>query len=65
MLRPKPALLSEMTRFHSDDYVNFLRVITPDNMQEYMRQLQRCVLVLLWTPPHENPNEAPLGLWVS
>ncbi len=32
-----------MTRFHSDDYVNFLRVITPDNMQEYMRQLQRCV----------------------
>ena len=41
VLRPKPALLSEMTRFHSDDYVNFLRVITPDNMQEYMRQLQR------------------------
>ena len=30
-----------MTRFHSDDYINFLRVITPDNMQEYMRQLQR------------------------
>lgn len=47
MLRPKPALLSEMTRFHSDDYVNFLRVITPDNMQEYMRQLQRCVRPLL------------------
>lgn len=47
VLRPKPALLSEMTRFHSDDYVNFLRVITPDNMQEYMRQLQRCVRPLL------------------
>ncbi|TFJ84910.1 hypothetical protein NSK_003942 [Nannochloropsis salina CCMP1776] len=41
ILRPKPVLLSEMTRFHSDDYINFLRVITPDNMQEYMRQLQR------------------------
>ncbi len=41
VLRPKPVLLSEMTRFHSDDYINFLRVITPDNMQEYMRQLQR------------------------
>jgi histone deacetylase 1/2 len=30
-----------MTRFHSDDYINFLRVITPDNMSEYMKQLQR------------------------
>lgn len=30
-----------MTRFHSEDYVNFLRVITPDNMHEYLRQLQR------------------------
>jgi histone deacetylase 1/2 len=30
-----------MTRFHSDDYINFLRVITPDNMQDYTRQLQR------------------------
>jgi len=30
-----------MTRFHSDDYINFLRVITPDNMQDYVRQLQR------------------------
>jgi histone deacetylase 1/2 len=30
-----------MTRFHSDDYINFLRVITPDNMQDYIRQLQR------------------------
>ena len=28
-------------RFHSDDYINFLRMITPDNMGEYVRQLQR------------------------
>jgi histone deacetylase 1/2 len=31
----------EMTRFHSDDYVNFLRIITPDNMHENLRALQR------------------------
>eukprot|EP00593_Proboscia_inermis_P012927 CAMPEP_0171302776 /NCGR_PEP_ID=MMETSP0816-20121228/12222_1 /TAXON_ID=420281 /ORGANISM="Proboscia inermis, Strain CCAP1064/1" /LENGTH=402 /DNA_ID=CAMNT_0011781495 /DNA_START=164 /DNA_END=1372 /DNA_ORIENTATION=+ len=30
-----------MTRFHSDDYINFLKTITPDNMQDYVRQLQR------------------------
>ena len=29
-----------MTRFHSDHYVNFLKTITPDNMQDYVRQLQ-------------------------
>jgi histone deacetylase 1/2 len=30
-----------MTRFHSDDYVDFLKRITPDNMHEYTRQLQK------------------------
>lgn len=32
---------AELTRFHADDYVNFLRMITPDNMGDYTRQLQR------------------------
>lgn len=31
-----------MTKFHADEYVNFLRLVTPDNMEEYSRQLQRC-----------------------
>ena len=39
--RPKLVPASELTRFHSDDYINFLRMITPDNMSEYVRQLQR------------------------
>lgn len=30
-----------MTKFHSDDYVDFLKRITPDNMHEYSRQLQK------------------------
>jgi hypothetical protein len=31
-----------MTHFHADDYINFLRIITPDNMHSHLRQLQRC-----------------------
>jgi histone deacetylase 1/2 len=41
VFRPKLIDGSSMTRFHSDDYIHFLRVITPDNMQDYTRQLQR------------------------
>lgn len=45
MLRPqRPPLVdaSEMTRFHDDGFINFLAKITPDNMREYTRELQRC-----------------------
>ena len=31
----------EMTKFHSDDYIKFLRSIRPDNMGEYSKLLQR------------------------
>lgn len=41
VFRPRLISPGAMTRFHSDDYINFLRVITPDNMQDYIRQLQR------------------------
>jgi len=41
VFRPRLISPTVMTRFHSDDYINFLRVITPDNMQQYVRQLQR------------------------
>ena len=30
-----------MTKFHSDDYIKFLRSIRPDNMTEYSKLLQR------------------------
>ena len=39
--RPKLVSHTNLTRFHSDDYVNFLRTITPDNMTEFSRQLAR------------------------
>jgi histone deacetylase 1/2 len=41
VFRPRLVSPAALTRFHSDDYVNFLKVITPDNMQDYVRQLQR------------------------
>ena len=40
--RPHPAAHEEMTRYHSDDYIRFLRTIRPDNVNEYTKQMQRC-----------------------
>ena len=39
--RPHKATAEEMTKFHSDDYIKFLRSIRPDNMSEYNKQMQR------------------------
>jgi histone deacetylase 1/2 len=41
VFRPRLCTPEAMTRFHSDDYISFLRVISPDNMQDYSRALQR------------------------
>ena len=37
----------EMIKFHSDDYIRFLRSIRPDNMREYNKQMQRLWYVIL------------------
>jgi len=39
--RPHKANIDEMTKYHSDDYVRFLRSIRPDNMSDYNKQMQR------------------------
>lgn len=39
--RPRHPTQEELTRFHSDDYIEFLRMITPENMEEYAKQLHR------------------------
>ncbi|XP_064382528.1 histone deacetylase 1-like [Halichondria panicea] len=39
--RPNAAAQEEMTRYHSDEYVRFLRNIRPDNVQEYTKLMQR------------------------
>jgi histone deacetylase 1/2 len=41
VFRPALVTAENLTKFHSDDYINFLRMITPDNMGDYVRQLQR------------------------
>lgn len=41
IFRPPLVPASAMTRFHSDDYINFLRNTTPDTQAEYSRQLTR------------------------
>lgn len=40
--RPQKANYEEMTKYHSDDYIKFLRSIRPDNMSDYNKQMQRC-----------------------
>uniref|UniRef100_A0A7S4D7C9 Histone deacetylase n=1 Tax=Heterosigma akashiwo TaxID=2829 RepID=A0A7S4D7C9_HETAK len=40
VFRPRPLSAAGMNKFHSDDYVNFLKVINPDNMSGYLEQLE-------------------------
>lgn len=39
--RPHKANQEEMTKYHSDDYIRFLKGIRPDNMGEFNKQMQR------------------------
>ncbi|XP_003385311.1 PREDICTED: histone deacetylase 1-like [Amphimedon queenslandica] len=39
--RPHPATQEEMTGYHSDEYIRFLKSIRPDNVGEYTKLMQR------------------------
>eukprot|EP00013_Stygamoeba_regulata_P025908 CAMPEP_0177647252 /NCGR_PEP_ID=MMETSP0447-20121125/10202_1 /TAXON_ID=0 /ORGANISM="Stygamoeba regulata, Strain BSH-02190019" /LENGTH=534 /DNA_ID=CAMNT_0019149827 /DNA_START=25 /DNA_END=1626 /DNA_ORIENTATION=- len=39
--RPRAVTDTEISQFHSDDYVDFLNHVTPNNMHEYQTQLSR------------------------
>lgn len=39
--RPHKATMEEMTKYHADEYIKFLRNIRPDNMGEHNKQMQR------------------------
>ncbi|KAH9694203.1 Histone deacetylase 19 [Citrus sinensis] len=41
VLKPFPARERDLCRFHADDYVSFLRSITPETQQDQLRQLKR------------------------
>lgn len=36
--RAKPATKHEMTQFHTDEYIDFLQKVTPDNMETYAKE---------------------------
>lgn len=38
IFRAKPATKREMTQFHTDEYVDFLNRVTPDNVDQYVRE---------------------------
>jgi hypothetical protein len=40
--RPHYSSASEMSRFHSEDYIQFLERITPDNKESFLSQMQKC-----------------------
>jgi len=39
--RPTRITPLEMTKFHTDDYINFLQTVRPDNMETFAKQLVR------------------------
>jgi histone deacetylase 1/2 len=39
--RPKPATDRQLQQFHSEDYIDFLKKITPDNLKTYSNLLQK------------------------
>ncbi|KAF8061951.1 HDAC1 [Scenedesmus sp. PABB004] len=39
--RPRARTFEELTEFHADDYINFIKQVTPETTQEYMTQLKR------------------------
>ncbi|KAK6946558.1 Histone deacetylase domain [Dillenia turbinata] len=41
VLKPFPARERDLCRFHADDYIAFLRGITPETQQDQLRQLKR------------------------
>ena len=42
VFRPRPATDKEMTQFHSDEYISFLKTVNTDTMYDHNKQLMRC-----------------------
>ena len=43
--RPHLATDEELVQFHAEDYVDFIRRVTPDNSTDFAKQLQKFTLV--------------------
>jgi len=63
--KPPRASTNDMTKFHSDDYIKFLRHISPDNVAEYSKQAQRCMNPFhLSASPFVSPTHPPIHLFL-
>jgi histone deacetylase 1/2 len=40
--RPEAATFTEMTKFHSDDYLEFLQRVSPENTEEISKYQNKC-----------------------
>ncbi|BAS77633.1 Os02g0215200 [Oryza sativa Japonica Group] len=58
VLRPLPARDRDLCRFHSDDYVAFLRAVTPETQFDQIRSL-RLLLRQRHRPRHPRAPQAP------
>ena len=56
--RAKPATKQEMCQFHSDDYIDFLSKVTPENMAAFSTQQTKCTILSL------NPQAKYQLMWV-
>ena len=54
-----------MTKFHSDDYIKFLRSIRPDNMSDFNKQMQRCKSMSEKNENFVNSNQAITGKFMN
>ncbi len=46
--RAKPATKREMTQFHTDEYVDFLYRVTPENAFQFHKEQVRCERLRRW-----------------
>jgi len=41
VFRPEPRSFDQLTEFHADEYIGFLKTVSPNNVEEFMTQLRR------------------------
>lgn len=41
VFKPHPAQFAEMTQFHSEDFIQFLKKVTPDNQDKWVHQMEK------------------------
>lgn len=62
--RPERATEADMTKYHSDEYINFLKTITPDNITENSKLMSRCAYFFFF-PLHGEESRVVLTSFSS